>query len=1616
MRDKSANVCEPIQIEKVLISEQENFRNSLDMSPFGIEIIKLSGELLYVNRKMLEIWDYESLEELKKVPVSQRFVPDSVRTIKALKKQSEQGHIPPQCDMSIIRKDGQIRDLHAYTGFVVWNDERCAQVFFEDITERNRAEKRLDEEQSNFFQSIEKSPFGIEIIKIDGELVYLNPAMLAFWGYDNIEEVKAIPREKRFSPETITLINKANKKNLKGVIPSQQELTIIRKNGSLKKLLGYDFEILWNGERRIQVIYEDITEKKSTEMALRKEQENFRKSIESSPLGIQIIDTNGNMIYANRALVDIWGYSSYEELMKTPRTRRFAPVSLKKISNLRRRRLQGRILPKHEITIVRKDGQLKILHGYNTEILWNGIWCSEIIYEDVTEQRQTEEKLRVEQENFRNSIEMSPLGITIIRFDGELVYTNKAMLELWGYDSFVELKNTPREQRLTPESENLIVEVNEKRLKRNAPAQYDITIICKNGQLKNLRAYNKEIMWNGELCAQVLHEDVTLQRQIEEKLKKEQENFRNSLEMSPLGIQIVSNNGEIVYANPVMLGFWGYGSIEELKKVPFEQRFTPESVERIIDINRNSDENNVIPQYDVAIISKDGRLKNLHAYNKEVIWNSEKCGQILYEDVTERRRVDEQLRQEQENFRNSIELSPLGIQVINFKGELVYTNRTMLDFWGYSSFEELKNIPSNARFTSSSLELINKLNEMRRLGKIPPDHDLTIICKDGKPKDLHAYNKEILWNGEQCALILHEDVTGKRQIEERLRKEQENYRNLIEKSPFGIQIVRSGIELVYANRTMLDIWGYDSFTELKDTPREKRYTEESLATVADINKEYRQGKITTQRDVTIIRKDGQLRKLHGHHIDIVWDGETCAETVFEDVTEIRQTEENLKKEQENFRNSIEMSPLGIQIVNVNGILTWANKTMLEMWGYTSVNELVNIPIEQRFTPESITTIKRRISEYTIGNIETYEITAIRKNGEHRHWLAYPKDIIWDGHPYIQTIYQDVTERDKVEAALRFSNAAFQSIHEAVWATDNNLIVTHWNAISEKIFGIKANDAIGKHISEVVTLAESYPGHNKQRVDELVMKQYVQEEQSYLTYKGPVWLDVHSQIIEAEGNRFGWVTLAEDITERKRVEEALLFKNTLLEAQAENTIEGIRVNDENMKIVFTNKRFREMWQIPQESVESEDGALATDYMVSMTKDPENVRRRLYEIYNSQSVKSQDILELTDGRTFDRYSAPMIDKNGNYRGRVWYYRDVTEPRRMRVQLEQAAEEWRSTFDSITDRISIHDKENRLIRVNKAFAQYYGIKPQEVVGKTCDKLPHNIACIPERCPWRQVMQTGEPYSVEHYLAESGTWVQESGSPLFGNNGELIGTVNIAKDVTQFKQMEQKLIMSDRLASIGELVSGIAHELNNPLTGVIGFSQLLLEKDVADDIKEDLAVISSESQRAARIVKNLLTFARKHTPVKQPSNMNTIIDDVLKLREYEQKVNNIEVIKRFDANIPEIMMDNFQMQQVILNIIINAEYFMMESHNRGTINIVTEKLDDLMRITISDDGPGIPPENLGRIFDPFYTTKEVGKGTGLGLSICHGIIIEHGGYMYAKSEPGQGASFVIEFPLERS
>jgi len=241
------------------------------------------------------------------------------------------------------------------------------------------------------------------------------------------------------------------------------------------------------------------------------------------------------------------------------------------------------------------------------------------------------------------------------------------------------------------------------------------------------------------------------------------------------------------------------------------------------------------------------------------------------------------------------------------------------------------------------------------------------------------------------------------------------------------------------------------------------------------------------------------------------------------------------------------------------------------------------------------------------------------------------------------------------------------------------------------------------------------------------------------------------------------------------------------------------------------------------------------------------------------------------------------------------------------------------------------------------------------------------------------------------------------------------LEKTVEDLKKTQAQLTQTEKLSVIGEFVAGVAHELNNPLASVYGFAQLLQRPDAGTEGKRDhyLDRILRESQRCYKIVQNLLSFARQSPPERQRLQLNELVQSSLEILQYQLRTANIEVLTSLDENLPAVIGDSHQLQQVFVNIINNARQAIESYRSSGTLRITTSVRAGRARVSFQDNGPGISPPNLRKIFTPFFTTKEVGKGTGLGLSLCYGIINEHGGTMSVSSTFGEGATFVVELPV---
>jgi two-component system NtrC family sensor kinase len=270
------------------------------------------------------------------------------------------------------------------------------------------------------------------------------------------------------------------------------------------------------------------------------------------------------------------------------------------------------------------------------------------------------------------------------------------------------------------------------------------------------------------------------------------------------------------------------------------------------------------------------------------------------------------------------------------------------------------------------------------------------------------------------------------------------------------------------------------------------------------------------------------------------------------------------------------------------------------------------------------------------------------------------------------------------------------------------------------------------------------------------------------------------------------------------------------------------------------------------------------------------------------------------------------------------------------------------------------------------------------------------------------------------SPVWVEVTARARPARRGGALRVEALVRDVSERKKLDdqsrdiyQQILQSEKMAALGQTISGVAHELNNPLATILSWAERLSEKPLDDTAKRGVGVILGEAERAARIVRNLLTFARKRQSTRALIDVNTVVRETLALRGHE-RMTTLSVSTEF-AELPQVFADAHQIQQVLLNLVINAEQAMLTANGRGALTIRTrhDAERDSVVLEVVDDGPGVPPDAQTKIFDPFFTTKEVGQGTGLGLTVAYAIAQEHGGRIRVESPAGGGAAFVVELPL---
>jgi len=365
------------------------------------------------------------------------------------------------------------------------------------------------------------------------------------------------------------------------------------------------------------------------------------------------------------------------------------------------------------------------------------------------------------------------------------------------------------------------------------------------------------------------------------------------------------------------------------------------------------------------------------------------------------------------------------------------------------------------------------------------------------------------------------------------------------------------------------------------------------------------------------------------------------------------------------------------------------------------------------------------------------------------------------------------------------------------------------------------------------------------------------------------------------------------------------------------------------------------------------------------------------------------------------------------------------RAEAKLRQSEAELASVLDSVQAGIVLFDPAGNVRFSSARFGQLFGLDAWEVGNiRDAEELglllsgrfrnPQGFSA-----PWKSFLEgMGEPGHDELEIMRPARRVIERFSrPVLDSEGRAFGWMELYSDVTGERQIQMKMLRTEKMAALGQFVSGIAHELNNPLTAIMGYAQLLLGRGLSQSQLSEANKVYQEAERARRIVKNLLYFARENRPERTRVDLNEIVERTLALRSYELKIENITVECELAPDLPRTMADPYQLQQVVLNLLMNAEQALLEERGQGNVWIRTHHVpangEDHILLEVSDDGPGIPSEIASRIFDPFFTTKPPGIGTGLGLSIVYGIVQQHSGEVTFEGQVGAGTKFLVDLPV---
>ncbi len=996
---------------------------------------------------------------------------------------------------------------------------------------------------------------------------------------------------------------------------------------------------------------------------------------------------------------------------------------------------------------------------------------------------------------------------------------------------------------------------------------------------------------------------------------------------------------------------------------------------------------------------KDGRIIWTEHYiniNRDAQGQPE-TGLVIARDVTERKMTEEALQIEKNKLESVIDAMMDALTMINRDFEIVFQNERARQSSGdhlgekcYRAYVHIDNVcegcPVALAFRDGQPHTFEK-RRLERSGETTCWENTASPVKD-------AGGKVII-----CLEIGHE-ITERTRAEKALQESQRFASSLLENAPHATMVINPDTSVRYVNPAWerLNGWTLGEVVGRKAPyswwPKDIKNEEFLPVFIEAIHQPVGKGEIVA------VKKTGESYWIDMNWVSVTEDGEFQYVIINSvDITERKKAEE---KRQAILKTALD----GFCTNDLDGKFLEVNDAYCAMTGYTR-EELLKMSIQDmdvQTTPQELEVLAKSIVEKGYARLETKHkckdgrIIGIELSSK------YPNT----GEPQVYSFIRDITERKKVEAALKESeekfSAAFHSSPSSISISrldSGQFIEVNESFLRDK--GYTREEVIGN--SALANNIPESPDEIKSVVKTLKAGGKVRNEVlRFRTKSGSIRTGLLSAKIINVGNEPCLLVLNNDITKQKQAEEQL----RLLSSVTQQVSDSIMITDPRMRITYINRAAQDLLGYAIDEIRGKD--LAYFHVIPPT---EKTKREVKECINQGKVWNQTVTKKRkDGRFIicDCWLSPLYDEEGHICSYIDVERDVTEQKEVEVKLKAQKQLIESILSNMLEGVLVIDAADRVILANEAARHIFRRRSSAMQNQPLkDVIPAESLLKLYDDVKLGKKQDGtlefryQVNNIDKIIACGAVRMDEA------------RTLLTFTDVSREREEKEKLYLTDRLASIGEMAVGLAHELNNPLTGIISLSQLLVDSDIPPEPKEDLLCINSEARRAANIVKNVLLFTRNNNYENGRASVNDVVRDVLRLREYEEKTNNISVVTNLQDDLPDVLIDRFQLQQVVLNIILNAEAAIKEVKRPGLLTITTEKMNRHVNILLSDNGCGIKKNVLTRIFDPFFTTKEIGKGTGLGLSICYGIVTQHRGKISVKTQVNRGTTFTLRMPASQ-